>query len=106
MTAKAHRNDEVEQELSGNKKPKEPVPDPTNINKCRLNGHNHLWRNCPNNPSSKNYNETHYSIIRDQERAGTTEPSKNKDKSIKFADESKKPRAPPQGALRDQQYQF
>ena len=44
---KAHRNNEVEQEPSGNKAPKEPAHNPTDNNKCRSNGHNHLWKNCP-----------------------------------------------------------
>ena len=49
-TKKAHRNDEVEQEPSDNKKSKEPAHNPTDINKFRLNGNNHLWKNFPNNP--------------------------------------------------------
>ena len=84
-----HRNDAMEQELSGNKKFKEPAP--TDINKCRLNliGRNHFWKNCPNNPYSKNYNRTHYSKVRDQKNpAGTPAISKNEDKSD---DESKRP---------------
>ena len=88
---KAHRNDEVEEEPSSKKKPKEPAHNPTDINKCRLNGHNHLWKNCPNNPISKSYNGTHYSKIREQERAGTTAPRKNEDTSTKSDDESKRP---------------
>ena len=88
---KAHRNDKVEQEPSGKKKPKEPAPNKTDNDKCRLNGHNHLWKNCPNNPRSKNYNGTHYSKIRDQERAGTTAPGKNEDTSTKSDDGSKRP---------------
>ena len=64
MIEKAHRNDEVEQEPSGNKKPEEPAHNPNDITKCRLNEHNHLvWKNCSNNPNSKNYNGTHYSKI-------------------------------------------
>ena len=50
---KTHRNDEVKQEPSGNKNPKEPAHNLTYINKCRLNGHNHLWKNCPNNPPQR-----------------------------------------------------
>ena len=88
---KAHRNGEVEKEPSGNKKPKEPVHQSTDINKCRLNGHNHLWKNCPNNLNSKNYNGTHCSKVQDQERAGTPASSKNKDASTESDTESKRP---------------
>ena len=89
---KAHGNDKVEEEPSGNKKHKEPVPNQTDTKKCRLNGHSqHLWRNCPNNPSSKNYNGTQYSKIREQERARTPVSSKNEDKSTRSDDESKRP---------------
>ena len=88
---KAHRNSEVEEEPSGNKKPKEPASTITDTNKCRLIGHNHLWKNCPNNPVSKNYNGIHYSKIREQERAGTIVPSKNDDRSTNSDDESKRP---------------
>ena len=87
----AHRNDEVEQEPFGNKKSKEPAHNPTDINKCRLNRHNHLWKNCPNNPNLKYYNGTHYSKVQDQERAGTPAPSKNKDTSTNPNAESKRP---------------
>ena len=58
---KAHRNDKVGEKSSGNKKPKKSVHNPTDINKCRLNRHNHFWKNCPNNPNLKYYNGTHYS---------------------------------------------
>ena len=88
---KAHRNIKVEEEPSGNKKPKEhPTPNTTDTNKCRLIGHNHNWKNCPNNPASKNYNGTHYSKIREQERAGTTAPGKTDDMSTNSDDESKR----------------
>ena len=85
---KAHGNGEVEKEPSGKKKPGEPAPNQSETNKCRLIGHNHLWKNCPNNPTSKNYNGTHYSRIREQERAGTPAPNKNEDKSTRSDDES------------------
>ena len=80
---KAHRNDEVKQEPSSNKKSKEPAHNPTdtNINKCHLNGHNYLWKNYSNNPNSKYYNGTHYSKVRDQERAAKPVSSKNEDTS-------------------------
>ena len=90
---KAHRNIKVEQEPSGNKKPKEhPTPNTTDTNKCRLIGHNHTWKNCPNNPASKNYNGTQYSKIHEQERAGTTAPVKINEKSTNSNDESKRHR--------------
>ena len=89
---KAHRNIKVEKEPSGNKKPKEqPTPNTTDTNKCRLIGHNHTWKNSPNNPASKNYNGTHYSKIREQECASTTAPGKTNDKSTNSDDESKRP---------------
>ena len=78
----------MKEDPSGNKKPKEPAPTTTGTNKCRLIGHNHLWKNCPNNPASKNYNEAHYSKVREQEkRAGTTAPGKTDDKSTNSDDE-------------------
>ena len=62
---KAHRNDEVEQEPSGNKKAKEPAHNATDINNSSLNGHNRLWKNRPNNLNSKYYSGIHYSKVRD-----------------------------------------
>ena len=89
---KAHGNDKAEQESSSKKKPREPAPNPTDTNTCRLFRHNHLWKNCPNNPNSKNYSGIHYSKIREQERAGMPAPSKNEDTSTKSNNESKRPR--------------
>ena len=90
---KADRSKKMEEEPSGKKKPKEqPAPNTTDTNKCRLIGHNHTWKNCPNNPASKNYNGTHYSKIREQERAGTTAPGKTDDKSTNSDNESKRHR--------------
>ena len=92
---KAHRNiAKVEEEPSGNKKPKEhPTPNTTDTNKCRLIRHSHIWKNCPNNPASKNYNRTHYhySKIQEQEHAGTNAPDKTNDTSTNSDDESKRP---------------
>ena len=51
---------------------------------CRLNGHTCLWKDCPNNPSLKKYNGTHYFKIWKQERAST--PSKNENKSTESND--------------------
>ena len=86
---KTRRNDEVEEEPSGEKKLKEPALNPTDTYKYRLNRHNHRWKNCPKNPNSKSYNGTHYSKIREQERVGMTASrnfvrlkSKDKRKSI------------------------
>ena len=51
---KADRSKKMEEEPSGKKTPKEqPAPYPTDTNKCRLIGHNHLWKNCPNNPPQR-----------------------------------------------------
>ena len=44
---------------------------------CHLNGHNHLWKDCPNNPLLTKYNGTQSSMICEQERDGT--PVMNKD---------------------------
>ena len=88
---KAHRNDKIEQEPSGNKNPKKPAHNPTDINKCRLNGHTHFWKNCPNNPNSKHYDGTQYSKVRDREGDGTPAPSKNEDASTNPDAESKRP---------------
>ena len=80
------------EESSGKKKtPKEPAPTPPDKNKCRLVGHNHNWKNCPNNPNSKNYNGIHYSKIREQERAGAAAVRKNDDESTRSDEDSKKP---------------
>ena len=56
---KAHAKDKIEEE-SSNKRFKESATDPTKKNMCSLSGHNHLWKDCPNNPNSKKYNGTHY----------------------------------------------
>ena len=41
--------------------------------------------------ANRQYDETHYSKIREQERAGTPAPNKNEDKSTKSDNESKRP---------------
>ena len=79
---KAHGTNKVEEKPSAKKKIKKPAPNPTDANKCHLLRHNHSWKNCPNNPSLKNYNETHYSKIQEQERASTPAPSKKENKAL------------------------
>ena len=88
---KAHGSNKVEEKPSAKKKIKTPAPNPTDTNKCRLLQHKHSRKNCPNNPSLKNYDETHYFKIQEQERAGTPTPNKNEDKSTKSDNESKRP---------------
>jgi hypothetical protein len=49
---------------------------------CRLQGHDHMWKDCPNNPYSSGFGGTHFSIIRERERAAANEAKledKNKD---------------------------
>ena len=58
--AKALKAAKTKEEPS-NKKVKETVTNPTKNKICRLIGHNHHWKDCPNNPNSKKYNGTHYS---------------------------------------------
>lgn len=41
-----------------NKKVKEAATNTTKNNMYHLNGHNYLWKDCPNNPNSEKYNET------------------------------------------------
>ena len=48
----------------------------------RLQGHDHMWKDCPNNPYSSSFAGTHFSIIRDREHAAANEANledKNKD---------------------------
>ena len=49
---------------------------------CRLQGHDHMWKDCPNNPYSSGFTGTHFSVIRDCEHAAANEATledKNKD---------------------------
>ena len=66
---RAHAKDKMEK-WPPDKKVKESASDPPKKNMCRLNGHNHFWKECPNNLNSNKYNETHYSKVWEQERAG------------------------------------
>ena len=77
-------------EQLSNKKVKWPAINPTKRNMCRLNGHNCLWRDCPNNPNFKKYNGTRYSKIREQEWDGR--PGKNKDTDTKSYKEQSEPK--------------
>ena len=85
---KAHGKDKVKK--TRGKKLKEPASSSTDTDKYHLIRHGHLWKNCPNDLRLKNYSETHYSQIQEQERAGS--PSRNEDKNTKSDDELKRPR--------------
>lgn len=52
---------------------------------CRLKDHNHLWSECPNNSYRSNYKKTHYTTIRENERA------RNKDTRPKSGDTTMNP---------------
>ena len=70
------------EEEPSNKNVKEPVTDATKKNMWHLNGHNHLWKDCPNNPNAKKYSGTHYFKAQEQEQAGM--PVTNEGASTKF----------------------
>jgi len=63
-TEKAHAKDKMtEKEPSDKKKNPATTTNPTKNKMCCLIGHNHLWKDCPNNPHSKKYNLTRYSRV-------------------------------------------
>ena len=60
----------LRQQLKKNGKPEKEFDTSNNYStgKCRLQGHDHEWSECQNNPRSKKYNGTHYAGIREKER--------------------------------------
>lgn len=55
---KAHGKDNTKEEPSGTKV-KELATNPTKNKMCCLIGHNHLRKDCSNNPNSKKYTGSH-----------------------------------------------
>ena len=59
-----------ERESRPNPKDTKETKNTTEANVCRLNGHNHLLSNCPNNPHGKNYSGISFrEIIRTEREA-------------------------------------
>ena len=82
---KAHAKDKMEEESSMYKEGQRNCHRSHKKNMRRLHGHNHLLKDCPNNPSSKKYNGTHYSKIWKQEKTGASS-QQDEDKSTKSAE--------------------
>ena len=59
----SEKNKDCKNSLGKKKDDDDPKPNgkKSDPNKCRLPGHDHEFKDCPNNPKSKNYNGTHYS---------------------------------------------
>ncbi len=66
--SKTSSNKEKNQTSSKEEGPKE---NPT-WNKCHLPGHNHPWKECPNNPGSNNFNGTHFKQVREESKNSTS----------------------------------
>ena len=65
---KRENDEKVQSDTNVQKLPANQNPSKTK-NMCRLKNHDHPWKECPNNPHSKNYNGTHFRKIRERERA-------------------------------------